>query len=516
MKPFKVLKEHDSHFDVDDGSGKPFRVAKGRLAHSTVERIRKFASGGEVPVPDPAPGFPEETQTADPFATLGVPKPPETVAPAVDGMRTAVIPEELASMRVPGTRTVGAVPLQEQTPPAAAIPGAPAVKPPAEAGPPPDIAAGQKDEIAGVKAKAAAVQAEGAAQANILGDLEQKRARLADEAQKYLADRQAGADKLFNDIQTSKVEPTRYWNNLSTGQRVSASIGLFLGGIGSGLTGQPNPALHILDKAIDRDIESQKIDLGKKETLYGRYLEQTKDGLAAKQLAKADAYDVTAAQLQKVAATYSGQKAAADAQSAVGQLRQQGAVLRQQATERALQIQQGQLGLQAQRYQAQALQELMKGVSGGGGFDRRVLELPAFKDYRERAVDLPDGSVAFAADKEEAGKAREAFGAVGTLKAKLQRFSALAKNGDPATLDRGAAQALRADILAEMGHLHGLNRLSDKDLELFEQQVPDLTNFLKPTAQQKLKALGQSIDDKVWSVQQNMLSRPRTQRPNAG
>lgn len=381
-------------------------------------------------------------------------------------------------------------------------------------GAPSELAAGLKQEEAGVQAKAGALAQEGAAQSKVLDDLAQRRATLADASAKYLQERQAGADTLFNDIQTSKVDPNRYWNSKGTGQKIGASIGLILGGIGSGITGQPNMALQVIDRAIDRDIESQKIDLSKKETLYGRYLDQTKDGLAAQQMAKADAYDVAAAQLQKISAQYTGTKAAADAQATIGQLRANGATLRQQATQRAMEIEQGRIGLQMQRFQAEALGQLMKGVQGGGGFDRRVLELPAFKDYRERAVDLPDGSVGFAPDKEEAGKARESFAAVANLKQKLGRYSDLLKSGSPATLDRGSAQALRADILAEMGHLHGINRLSDKDLELFEQQVPDLSNVVKPMAGQKLKALGQSIDDKVWSTQQALLSRPRVRRPN--
>ena len=47
----KVLREHDDHFVVDDGSGTPFRVAKDGLGEALIGRIRGYSDGGEVKAP---------------------------------------------------------------------------------------------------------------------------------------------------------------------------------------------------------------------------------------------------------------------------------------------------------------------------------------------------------------------------------------------------------------------------------------------------------------------------------
>ena len=62
------------------------------------------------------------------------------------------------------------------------------------------------------------------------------------------------------DNELKSIDPDRFWNDKSTGQKVMATIGLILGGIGSGLTGQPNAALQVLQNQIDKDIESQKLN----------------------------------------------------------------------------------------------------------------------------------------------------------------------------------------------------------------------------------------------------------------
>lgn len=542
MKKHKLVAEHDDHFIVDDGKG-PLKIAKLHLHHGTVEKIRQhFAEGGLVE-DDPAVSMIDTPQTGG--SGSEIPTQAELLASryaAEDARNKAAnlsqmhpdprsltdqlldkiqMPEAAAARHA--AQAAAATPASEGVPELLAAPDPNAATPPAIAAPapvtaplvsaPPEITGGAKQEIAGVQQRAAAAQAEGNATAQTLDSLAQQRQALATQFQQRLANNQAQADKVFDQIQAGRIDPNRLWNSQTTAGKVVSTISIILGGIGAGLTRGPNYALQVIDKATDQDIEAQKVELGKKENLLSHYMQQGNSLMAAHSLAKADLLDVASAQMQKTAAQYQGQKAAADAQIASGQLRQQAAVLRQQGTERELQIKQGQLGLQQQMQQAQALRELMKGISGGGGFDRRVLEMPAFEKFRERAVDLPDGTVGFATDKTEADKAREGFAAVSTLKAKLGRFAELLKSGNPATTDRGTAESLRSDILAEMGHLHGLNRLSDKDLELFQNQVPALTDFVKPMAAQKLRALGKSIDDKVWSLQQNYLSRPGARRP---
>ena len=75
-------------------------------------------------------------------------------------------------------------------------------------------------------------------------------------------------DELYKQIGTGKLDPNHLWNSSSTGAKISAAIGLVLGGIGSGLTHGPNMALQVLDNSIQRDLQAQMSDQSKGMNLY--------------------------------------------------------------------------------------------------------------------------------------------------------------------------------------------------------------------------------------------------------
>jgi hypothetical protein len=64
--------------------------------------------------------------------------------------------------------------------------------------------------------------------------------------------------KLAEDFANKAIDPKRYWNDKSALGKIGTIFGLLIGGIGSGLTKQPNAALEMMNKEIDRDIEAQK------------------------------------------------------------------------------------------------------------------------------------------------------------------------------------------------------------------------------------------------------------------
>ena len=59
-----------------------------------------------------------------------------------------------------------------------------------------------------------------------------------------------------------KVEPGRLWAEASTGQKILGAISLFIGGFLEPVTGK-NTALQIIQRAIDRDINAQKVNIEK-------------------------------------------------------------------------------------------------------------------------------------------------------------------------------------------------------------------------------------------------------------
>ena len=77
-----------------------------------------------------------------------------------------------------------------------------------------------------------------------------------------IAERQAQLEEQIHneDMQLKAIDTNRFWNSKSTGEKIMAGIGIVLAGMGSGLTGQPNAAIQVIQNAIDNDIKSQKLN----------------------------------------------------------------------------------------------------------------------------------------------------------------------------------------------------------------------------------------------------------------
>lgn len=81
-------------------------------------------------------------------------------------------------------------------------------------------------------------------------------------------------DNFSKEYLENKIDPNRLFRNASTSRMFSGAIGLMLSGIGSALTGQPSQALMVIDRAIDRDIEAQKLQMGKGKTILDLQLQK--------------------------------------------------------------------------------------------------------------------------------------------------------------------------------------------------------------------------------------------------
>lgn len=193
----------------------------------------------------------------------------------------------------------------------------------------------------------------------LVGGLKEKRAGIAGEAkeQGILGNTQAGIldtqakqqqdqitnfqqasvplleerQKWINDLQQQHVNPDHYINNMSTGKHITTAIGLILGGIGGGLTGQENPVLKSLNMAINRDIEAQQTDLGTKKTLLEANFKQYGDMRTALDMTRVMMNDVTATKLKAEAERAQSPLAKYRAQQTLGELDTQSASLLQNA-----------------------------------------------------------------------------------------------------------------------------------------------------------------------------------------
>lgn len=152
----------------------------------------------------------------------------------------------------------------------------------------------------------------------------QERKVIEQQRSNQLQDQALKMESAIDDFKkASVVDPNRFWSDKSTGDKIMASVAIFLGGLGGG----PNQALQVIDNAIQRDIESQKqnaiakkgaVDL--QNNIWQNMMDQFNDETAAFTASRLAALNIAEMQIKKAEAGTASQRAKANAQMALGQL----------------------------------------------------------------------------------------------------------------------------------------------------------------------------------------------------
>lgn len=119
------------------------------------------------------------------------------------------------------------------------------------------------------------------------------------------------------------LNPNRYQESLSSGQKVANAIGLLLGGFSGGYNGTANPAATWINEQIGRDIAAQKQDIENKQTLLGALQHQYGNSVVAENIARASLAQHYSNQIQTAAEKIGTPAAAVAAAQAKTQLQQQ-------------------------------------------------------------------------------------------------------------------------------------------------------------------------------------------------
>ena len=398
---------------------------------------------------------------------------------------------------------------------------------------------GEEDVAKGILAKGIAESEGQKHEAQILQMKQEGLQKISDDTQGWLKERSARSEQLFSDIMNEKIDPQHYWNSKTTGQRISASIAMVLGGMSAGLTGGENPVMKNVNLAIDRDIEAQRANLGKKQTLLSHYMAETKDMLAAKQLVKADYLDISAAKLMQAAKESGSQEVLAQAQIEGGkwkasafQLRSEIAYKNADMAMKGLDyaIKKKQFDFQLKKFAWE--QDLLNGMSGQGdqtpaaggapGGLRGGIKIPrgaleALPEWRDRAVQLADGTYAFGNTTGDAKEANTLLRKTAEIQSALNQYSQLLeKHADPYgggiwnpfTRDYGTADSLHATLLGELNKLQELQRLTNVELgEIYTPMVPSLLGPMRTDAARgKLAQLQRDISDHTASAAHSLLT----------
>lgn len=237
-----------------------------------------------------------------------------------------------AQMGLPSVDVPNAPPMAApQTPPPAPVsPEAPAQ---AQASLPSDpygtqayqdyLLKGVQGQTGGLETEAKEQQKLGEAQAKVFADQAAAQQAQVKSYQDHYNEIDQERKNFQTDLQNAHVDAKRFLNSMGVGSKVSTGIGLILGGMGGGLTHQGNPALDFLNKQIDRDIQSQRDEIGKTENLLSANMRQFGNLKDATDMTRVMQMDIVKNQLADAAAKAQGPLAKARADQAIGQIDQQ-------------------------------------------------------------------------------------------------------------------------------------------------------------------------------------------------
>lgn len=498
------------HFIVDHAHHGKFKVAKKGLDKSTKGEIQKLAKGGEAKA-DSVPGYADGGGVSDFLSGLRVPD--MGIGNPLEGLKNAI--GQSAASQFPGANDPAPTAQQAQSAQAPATEAAPPAAPPPPATMPPPappakaapsgggvsdlerqiVAAGKakgegEDEQARVAAQAGAEKAALAAdQAQQIKELSAKRDA---QFQAY----QQRADQVAQGIANGDIDPNRYWTRKSGAEKAGNIIGMILGGLGSGLSGQPNMAVQLLEREQDRDIEAQKANLGKQQTLLSHYVQQGHSVQEAAQLARADMRDYAAAMMEASASKFAGPEAMALAQqhkadTAMDTAKTRSA-MRAQAQEsdlRRMEIEQKrmELGFALNARPVQMAAEAGQAVPDAAGM---VLD-------PKRRVKVP-GGWALANTEKDRDEIADLHQHYAALNGALSQFESLSgKTGLGGNDTKLGAQAL-GDVQRELAAMYGYSRAPQGDLEKqFEAGMSNPTDIFKSSASIKAQAdMARSIANK--------------------
>jgi hypothetical protein len=260
LSEFSLLKDDTESYSIGHPQGRSIQVPKKGLsdkAHAMIKRLKNqqaFPDGGAVQ--------PESSSQDIPYNQL-IPQEQAQNASYMTPQDQASIPVDMsppsppqgvpASAELNRTSPVMGPQNEPQLPEA---PGVPNISKP--------LAAEAESIAGGVAAEKKEGLANEAAYNTLQKSLKPLQASQADNLTAF----QEKDAALFSAMQAGKINPDRYLQNMGTGSKIASSIGMILGGMGSGLTGGPNVAVESLNNAINRDMEAQRNDQSKNMNLW--------------------------------------------------------------------------------------------------------------------------------------------------------------------------------------------------------------------------------------------------------
>lgn len=269
--------------------------------------------------------------------------------------------------------------------------------------------------------------------------------------------------KRIDAISNAKVDPLRF---MQGDRGLLAAISVAFGAMGSALTGTPNYALDIVNKAIDRDIHAQEYEINKQgdlADLQGNQLAEMMKIYGNKSAAilatQALASRVVAVKMKQIAATTNDKTLQSERLDAAAKIEQQGAALFGKAAEIQNDFNKTNLTARMHREEMGMRREelgVRKAEAGQKAEDAKQ------KDLASRFVE----GAGYVNDWRDAPKMREAKAEADKFITKAQK--ALSMMDNPTffhewTEKGGRGEELRQEIIGHAGVLFGLRTLQEHE-----------------------------------------------------
>ena len=298
----------------------------------------------------------------------------------------------------------------------------------------------------------------------------------------------------------NQINPDRLYENMSTGKKIRTMIGILLGGAAGGILRQENPVMAMLNKQIERDIESQRASRADKMNLYKQNLDILKDGRAA--------YFQTATQLRGIVEMkLQDAKLKLDPNNIAGRTAIDAAI-----AENRLKAQQAKEGLakfEMRKAYDQAQQE-GKLIEVPDRLDERLESAVRVTDQKGRSVKL------YARNKGAVSDLQKRSDAIASAESALRRIidfnNKYGRQLEVVGIDvlgemPAAAEALNAEARIAISSLLSTGQISERNVKLFEDILPKAGQIKLSDAAQKAAQSAKLLKDMKDLLIKNNLTR---------
>ena len=282
------------------------------------------------------------------------------------------------------------------------------------------------------------------------------------------------------------IDPGRFFANASTGAKISALLGAAFGGYAQAYTGGRNVGLDAIDKAINDDIQAQKVNFEKakntleaQESLFGKMYAITKDRNAAELASRAA---ITDSILKRIDVMSSKAKSAQEVENL--KVKKQELIMKAQQEQAALSAKIAE-GANA-NYQAQRI------VSGPfAATSKYVVEnLPQLiKENKVKIVETPMGVPLVADNEKFAEEAVTANRVHSVMMNNLARLSEIQKGGLLDMNARNEFERLKTNMVSLIKEQKALGTLDNGLLQFSDKMLSGIT--YQAVTSDPQKAIGQ-------------------------